>query len=420
MKKIMVFLLLSLISIALLGCVTTETTRSNPDDRFCALNAKSGAYLCASSWTSYFDTTISLSLYYQATDTYTVADVFTETGEILKQYHELFDKYHAYPGIENVFSINADSSVPDGILYGTTVISQELYDALDLVLANENKVTSGGVELFNVALSPILSLWHEARDGETCYLATNLVSSVCVPPEEALLDSLYNTDSSDIVMDPEALTIAFQKPGMGLDLGGYGKGYVSEILTDWLDGQSLTYLLNAGNSNIKAGGTNPNREDGHFYIALTQPTFTLTLAASYFAYLRIPSGLSIVTSGSYQNYFVGETDDLIYHHIVDPRTNHPGGDQITLTFDENGDPVLTPAGAVMSVSILCENGAFGDIYSTSVFLLSFEEGLAFIESEPDLEAIWFQYDGTITLSSGLSLSEIEISTGVFKPLILVD
>jgi hypothetical protein len=266
MKKIMAFLLLFLTSISLLGCVTTETTRANPDDRFCTLNAKSGAYLCASSWTSYFDTTISLSLYYQAADAYVVADVFTETGEILKRYHELFDKYHAYSGLENVFSINAGSSIPDGTLYGTTVISQELFDALDLVLANESKVTSEGFELFNVALSPILSLWHEARDAEGCYLATNLVSSVCVPPTETLLDLTYNTDPADIVMDPEALTIAFQKPGMGLDLGGYGKGYVSEILTDWLDGQCLTYILNAGNSNIKAGGTNPNREDGHFYL----------------------------------------------------------------------------------------------------------------------------------------------------------
>jgi thiamine biosynthesis lipoprotein len=188
-------------------------------------------------------------------DTYDVAAVFAETGATLKQYHELFDKYNAYENIENIYTINQDSSLADdetNTTYGTKVISQELYDALDLVLSQESLITSGGVALFNIALSPVLSLWHDARYSVDCTTDELLYSSVCVPPSNELLALSYNTDPQDIELIPESRTIRFKKPGMGIDLGGFGKGYVSEVITDALDARGITYLLNAGNSNIKA------------------------------------------------------------------------------------------------------------------------------------------------------------------------
>jgi len=422
MKKTIAFLLIILFFTVMLGCTTSTvtTTFANPDAEYCSLNTTTNSYLCSAQWTSYFDTTISLNLYYLKTDAYDVSDLFDEVGATLAHYHQIFDKYHAFDGVENIYSINAGSSVPDPVLasvYGKKVISQDLYDALELVLTNENQVIMAGIPLFNIALSPVLNFWHDARDSGECTVAKNMESDVCPIPSAADLSVSYPVDLADVVLNETDRTIHFRKPGMGLDVGGFGKGYVSEIITDSLDARNITYILNAGSSNIKSGGLNPNWEDGSFVIALTKPTFAFSFTTKFFSYLRIPAGLSVVTSGSYQNYFIGSTDNRLYHHIVDPRTNYPGGDPITLIFDSEGTPTMTPANAFMSVSIFCENGAYGDIYSTSVFLLTLAEGLAYVESNPEIEAVWYQFDGTITLSSGLEMSQIEVGNGVYEPLI---
>lgn len=423
MKKLMGFFGILLLSIGIAGCTETTTgtpSFANPNEDYCTLNTTTNSYLCSTYWTSYFDTTISLSLYYQYQDSYDVKATFDRVENTLSHYHELFDKYHAYEGVENIFSINQGSgifneSIPD--IYGKKTISKDLFDALSMVLSNENAIEMDGVKLFNIALSPVMTVWHDARDSGACHLANNLDSNICPLPLSANLEKSYNTDLTDVVLNASDSSIYFKKPGMGLDVGGYGKGYVSEIITDYLDDEDITYILNAGSSNIKAGGKNPNWEDGSFVIALTKPTFRFSLSSSYFAYLRIPEGLSVVTSGSYQNYFIGDTDNRLYHHIIDPRTKFPGGDEIHLTFDSEGVPTLTPTSAIMSVSIFCEDGAYGDIYSTSVFLLTLEEGLAYVEANPEIEAVWYQFDGTITISSGLELSTIDVGNGNMQPLI---
>ncbi len=417
MKKILTLILLSLFSVSVIGCgKTTTTTFPNPDSQFCNLDAGSGTYTCSMRCTAYFKTGIELKVYYRPTDQYDVSDLFYEIGGLLAHYHQLFDKYNSYTGIENIYTINRDSSVDMGDgTFGAKTVSEDLFFALQAVLTTQESVAKGGPLLFNAALGPLLQVWHDARENETCGTAGNLISPVCTLPEADLLEREYPTDPDDILLDSDTYTIRFAVPGMGLDLGGFGKGYVSELIADRLDAQGIVYLLNSGNSNIKAGGINPQRETGDFFIALTKPTFTMS--TDYFAVLQIPDDLSVVTSGAYQNYFIGDTDDRLYHHIIDPRTNLPGGAPIILLAENLSTVTLTPADALMSVTVFCEDGGKGDILSTSLYLMTLEEGVAYVEADPDIEAIWYQWDGTVTVSSGLNQSEIEISEGLFLPLI---
>lgn len=416
MKKSLLLLLMLSLSLAVVGCrTTTTTTRSNPDSQYCSIDSASGTYVCAMSWTAYFKTTITLKLYYTASDTYDVSDLFSEVRDVLLHYHQLFDKYNPYSGVENIYTINRDSSEPDGDVYGTKTISSDLFSALTEVLAAQQEISGDGIELFNIALGPVLQLWHDARENEACTLMNDLSTKVCTPPDSSLLSASYNTDSNDVLLDSEFLTISFAKSGMALDLGGFGKGYVSEILSDILDGRGVTYLLNSGSSNIKAGGENPLRETGDYFIVLTQPTFNLN--TEYFAVLQIPEDLSVVTSGSYQNFFIGEEDHIIYHHIIHPTSRYPGESSATLTFSGSDEAIVSPTDTVMSVTVFCEDGGIGDILSTTLYLMSLEDGLAYVEADPSIEAVWYQFDGTITRSSGLTQSTMEVTPGVIKPLI---
>jgi thiamine biosynthesis lipoprotein len=280
------------------------------------------------------------------------------------------DKYNHYDGVVNVHSINNREQ-------DEVEISQKLFSIIKYAMDHEDVVISEAVSLFNIALGPILTIWHDARESSNCL--DSLAYSHCPVPTSQVEANTVSTNPQNIVLSEENLMISFLEEGMEIDLGGFGKGYAAEMVTDYLDEQEIIYIFNAGNSNLKAGGENPDREDSLFYIGLIRPTIEFTLQKTFYAYIKIPSGISVVTSGNYQRFFKGIEDEVVYHHIIDPRTNFPGGE-------------------AMSVTVFCEDGALADIYSTAIYLLSVQEGLSYVDQVEGLEAVWYQTDGTLVYS----------------------
>ncbi|MFH0993028.1 MAG: FAD:protein FMN transferase [bacterium] len=376
MKKVIIFLLSAMALLALSACSakTTTTTFANPNETYCAVGRVDGVYLCSRSWIEFYNTTITLTLYVTAADHYDIAAVFTEVETILRNYHRLFDRYHVYDGVTNIRSLNLANDA-------VTVVGPELFDALGFAVTAAADVQTEGVMLFNPALGPVLKVWHDARENPLCTSEAGVTT--CPVPSAESLAGPFSTDLADLILDPETRSVAFAKTGMELDLGGFGKGYVAEIITDWLDEQGIRYLFNGGNSNVKAGGVNPNNDTGYYYIALKTPAIGINVDSPYFVYLQVAGDLAVVTSGMYQNYFLGSEDSVVYHHIIDPRTYRPGGE-------------------AMAVTIILENGALGDVYSTAIFLLDIEDGITFVDATPGLEAVWYLDDGTVRTSSGFA------------------
>lgn len=383
MKHAWTLLLLLFASLFVLSC--TKTSWDNPNPDICVLAQDDIHYKCDVTWTSYFDTTIRLT-YYAAKDSPNVDDVFEHIRQMLWDYHRLFDKYNAYEGITGIYAINLQADTltsSDPLRYGATVIDDRLFEALRYGLEQEDAVQDDGVSLFNIALGPVLSIWHDLREADECDEFQILGALVCPEPTSGLFNGPFSIDPNQIVLDETARTIAFLAPSMRLDVGGYAKGYVAELVTDYLDSLEVSYIFNAGASNVKAGGVNPNSTDGFYTVALTKPKIGLPTPGEFFAVVKIAANMSIVTSGNYQRYFVGKADGVVYHHIIDPRTMFPGGD-------------------TMAVSVMHEDGALADIYSTAVYLLGLEKGLAFVNATPGLEAVWYLEDGTIVHSDGLN------------------
>nr|HPJ24456.1 FAD:protein FMN transferase [Bacillota bacterium] len=323
--------------------------------------------------TSYFDTTISLKLYHTSSDDYDIEDIFTYFEETISLYHQYMDKYHPYDDINNVYTINHSD--------GPVVLDPILFDAIEYALVNENIILVENTPLFNIALNPVLDIWHDARESDSCDYSIESGIAYCEVPKDLIDGQSFNTNPADIVLDDSSMTISFLKENMSIDLGGMSKGYVSQIIADHLNDLGVKFLLNNGNSNIVAGGVNPNNVDGLYYIALTKPSTDAEIVSSYFIYLKIPEDMAVVSSGNYQRFFKGIDDHLVYHHIIDPFTYYPGGDS-------------------MSVTIIYPDSGLSDILSTAIYLLDQADALAFVESYPDLEAIWYDYNGTYTYSSG--------------------
>ena len=285
------------------------------------------------------------------------ADILSELGE----YHRLFTTYHRYEGLENLCTIN---ELVNGS-HRTVTVDRRIIDMLLYARQMYDK-TNGAV---NIAMGSVLSIWHDYREQ-----GMDDPPSAQLPPMERLQDAAAHTDIDVLVIDEDACTVTLTDPEARLDVGAIAKGYAVEMVARSLEARGITgYVLNVG-GNVRTVGEKATGEP--WLVGIENPQEDPD--EPYLAYLNLAE-CSVVTSGSYQRYYV--VDGERYHHIIDPDT-------------------LMPAKGYLSVSIVTPSSADGDALSTALFCMTLAQGLALIESLPDTEAIWVTEDGTRQYSSG--------------------
>ena len=90
------------------------------------------------------------------------------------------------------------------------------------------------------------------------------------------------------------------------------------------------------------------------------------------------SNISVVTSGGYERFV--EYNNTLYHHIISPETKKP-------------------ANFMKSVTVIGGDSMLCDVLSTTLFLMSIEEGMNFIK-DYDVDVIWYSNDDEIIKSEG--------------------
>ena len=342
-----------LISVLLLICVFSSSLL------FISCNTQKNKYVTHS--LDYFDTATTITGY--ETNQEKFDQISGEILALLGEYHKLYTIYHRFDGMENLCTIN---ELKDGT-HRTVTVDSRIIDML-LYAKEMYQITNGKL---NIAMGSVLSIWHEYRtEGLDEPWAAEL------PPMELLSEAAQHTDINSLIIDQENSTVWISDPKMTLDVGAIAKGYAVEMVARWLESRGISgYVLNVG-GNVRTIGTKPN--DEKWLAGIENPNTESDQA--YLAYLQL-TGESIVTSGSYQRYYtVGNKN---YHHIIDSQT-------------------LQPAEGYLSVSVISKNSAEGDGLSTALFCMPFDEGLALVESLPDVEALWVMSDESRKSSSGFS------------------
>lgn len=312
----------------------------------------------------YFDTVTTITGYASDREEFDAiaADILAELGE----YHRLFTIYHRYEGMENLCTVNELV----GGAHRTVTVDRRVIEML-LYAKDMYEKTNGRV---NVALGSVLSIWHDYRE-----IGMNDPSAAKLPPMDKLTEAAAHTDITNMVIDEVACTVTLTDPEMTLDVGAIAKGYAVEMVARTLEEKGITgYVINVG-GNVRTVGAKGDGEP--WTVGIENPQEDA--ADPYFAYLHL-QGESLVTSGSYQRYYL--VDGKRYHHIIDLDT-------------------LMPEDLYLSVSVVCQSSADGDALSTALFCMTPEEGLALIESMPGAEAHWVLNDGTRMTSSGWSAYE---------------
>lgn len=316
----------------------------------------------------YFDTVTTITGYAESQEAFDeiAEDVLAELGE----YHRLFTIYHRFEGLENLCTVN---ELADG-QHRTVTVDRRIVDML-LYAKEMYTKTNGRV---NIAMGSVLSIWHDYRA-----MGMNDPASAELPPMDKLTEAAEHTDINCLVIDEENATVTITDPAMRLDVGAIAKGYAVEMVARSMEERGITgFVLNVG-GNVRTVGS---KGDGTpWIVGIENPDEEAK--DPYFAYLGL-SGLSLVTSGSYQRYYT--VAGKRYHHIIDPTT-------------------LLPAEGYLSVSVICQSSAAADALSTALFCMTPAEGLALVESLPDTEAHWVMSDGTKQVSSGFSRYEHEMN-----------
>ena len=337
---------LVLLVLCLLGSVSLGGCRAARPQRY---QAQSFAY---------FDTVTTVIGYAESKEAFDreAAAIFAELAE----YHQLFDIYHAYEGIENLYTVN---EVKDG-RHQTVTVDARVIELL--LFAKEMYGKTSGT--LNVGMGSVLSIWHTHRTA-----AGERPDAATLPTEAELAAAAAHTSLEALVIDREHNTVTLTDPLVTLDVGAVAKGFATERVAASMAARGLShYVLNVG-GNVRAVGS---KADGSPWLAgIENPEDT---SADYLATLELTHH-ALVTSGSYQRYYV--VDGQRYHHIIHPDT-------------------LMPATGLLSVSVVCPDSGMGDALSTALFCLTVEEGKALVESLEDIEAAWVAEDGTRITSSG--------------------
>lgn len=271
----------------------------------------------------------------------------------LKEYHELFDIYQEYEGVNNLKTINDNAGISP-VEVDEKIISL-LLDCKTFYESTDGKV--------NVAMGSVLSLWHECRS-----FGRDNPAQATLPVWEELQEASAHTDFSAVLIDEETSTVYITDPLVQLDVGAIAKGWSVQQVAK----QAPKGLLISVGGNVCATG--PKDEKGtRWVVGVQNPNDQ----EKYLHTIYVTEG-SVVTSGDYQRLYV--VDGKMYHHIIDPET-------------------LYPSEYWRAVTIVCPDSGVADALSTALFLMSQEEGEALLK-QYDAEAMWVDADGNIYYSSG--------------------
>lgn len=299
------------------------------------------------SYLDVFDTFSTLTMYTSSQEEFT--NISDELHSELIKLNRLFDIYNNYEGINNIKTINDNAGI------APVKVDKEIIDLLKAGKEAYEK-TNGTV---NIAMGSVLEIWHSYRENA---LDNGIYA---IPSMEELTEASKHTDINSIVIDESNSTVFITDENTSIDVGAIAKGYAADYVAQFLRENNIgSALLNLGGNVICLNDSTKES----WTIGVTSPENP----EEYIDKITIKNK-SAVSSGNYQRYY--EYNGKRYHHIIDSKT-------------------LFPSESNSGVTIVSDSSLEGDIFSTALFILPYEEGIKLAE-ENNIEALWVTTDGKV-------------------------
>ena len=164
---------------------------------------------------------------------------------------------------------------------------------------------------------------------------------------------------------------------MRVDLGAIAKGFITDKVVEVLEEHEVdTAIIDLG-GNVYVLGDSARGEGVAWNVGIQDPFETRGTILGSLAL----SDRSIVTSGIYERFL--EVDGETYHHLMNPETGYPFNNELA------------------GVSVVTEKSIDGDGLSTSLFSKGLVEGLEYVNTLENVDAIFVTKDKEVYLSDGL-------------------
>ncbi|NRD22433.1 FAD:protein FMN transferase [Winogradskyella litoriviva] len=242
-------------------------------------------------------------------------------------------------------------------------VDSELFQLIQRAL-KISKLTDGA---FDISYASMDKIWK--FDG----------SMTKMPSEEAITKSVEKVGYENIVLDIEKQTVFLKLKGMKIGFGAIGKGYAADRAKSLLMSSGVVAGIINASGDLNTWGTQPNGKE--WMVAIVNPLNK----EKVFSWMPVTNS-AVVTSGNYEKYIT--FNDVLYSHIIDPRTGYP-------------------ATGILSVTIFTKNAELADALATSVFVMGEEAGLNFINQLKGVECIIVNQDNKIVSSSNIELQNKE-------------
>lgn len=163
--------------------------------------------------------------------------------------------------------------------------------------------------------------------------------------------------------------------GTEITLGAAAKGCTSAYAIAAMRQAGVTSGIVSLGGNVQTLGLKP--DGSNWNVAIEDPNNT----SSYLGVVSVGE-TAVITSGSYQRYFT-DTRGRTYHHILSPSTGYPANN------------------ALLSVTIICDDGTMADCLSTAMFILGESKALNYWRTYGGFEMILVTNDNRVVCTKGL-------------------
>lgn len=265
--------------------------------------------------------------------------------------------------IESLVSINDAGTeldkVNDSAGISPVEVTPTTYEIVEKGL-EYSKLSNGD---FDITIGPLVKLWNIGLDDAK------------VPTQEEITSVLPLIDYNLLELNEKDNTIFLKNKGMMIDLGSIAKGYAADEISRILTENNVNSAIIDLGGNIYAHGIKPSGQD--WKIGIQNPFNT---RGDIIGVLKVKNK-TVVTSGIYERYI--EKDGIKYHHLLNPSTGYP--------FENN----------IAGVTIVTDKSTDADALSTTVFAKGLEEGLSFVESLSNVDAIFITKDSKVYITNGI-------------------
>ncbi len=287
-----------------------------------------------------------------------------ENDEILQLFtqkvNELDGLFDANKETSEVFQVNGEKTKIEVSEYTAEIIEKS-------ILANT--LTDGA---FDITIMPVLRLWGFDN------------GNYGVPKKAEIKGALEFVGKNSVSVKNNIVT---KKENTEISLGGIAKGYAGDKLLEIAEKNGVSGIISLGGNIVLCG---ENAEKGQWTVGIKNPLVKNEMVCTF----KHKGNVSIVTSGGYERSF--KKDGKTYHHIIDTKTGEPAKSDL------------------LSVTVIGEDGALCDAFSTALFSMGKEKAVKFAKENNDFQYIFITENKEIIATEGVSSLELSDKSFTIK------